>query len=124
MKLKRLNNFDKVKVKINTSIFDLQICDDHQTGLSGINSLIGSDGMIFFFDKSRHLSFHMKGCLFNLDLLFINNFKIEKIYHSAPPCVEQHCVKYRHHGNCVIELRGGTAKKFLLTEGLKITIIQ
>ena len=66
--------------KIGDLLFCLEECTDHEKGLSGREHLHPKDGMLFQFDETGKRSFHMKGCKIPLDILFIKNDEIQKIY--------------------------------------------
>jgi uncharacterized membrane protein (UPF0127 family) len=105
--------------KIGDKTFILEECKDFPKGLSKREHLLGNEGMLFNFNESGHRSFHMKECLIPLDIIFIKNNKIEKIYHDCNPCQLNECEKFEHESSdTVIELMGGTCKKNNITEGL------
>lgn len=61
----------------------------------------------------------MKGCLIPLDIIYIKNNKIDKIYHNCIPCEMSECEKFEHDSaDIVVELMGGTCKKNNINEGL------
>lgn len=74
------------------------------------------DGMLFIMKDEPH-SFWMKNCLIPLDILFINNDKIIKIHHNCPPCKTNDCIHYEGNGNMVLEIYGGSCKKYNIKEG-------
>ena len=60
----------------------------------------------------------MKNCIVALDIIFIQNDKITKIYHNCPPCKwNEECKLYKGNGNLVIEIPGGTCKKVNIKKG-------
>ena len=105
--------------KINDLLFCLEECTDHEKGLSGREHLHPKDGMLFQFDEPGKRPFHMKGCKIPLDILFIKNNEIRKIYHNCPPCDGDICEKYTcEDSDLVVELKGGTCKSKNISEGL------
>lgn len=110
--------------EIGRGLFCLEECTDFQKGLSGRDHMGNKNGMIFKFDGHDQRSFHMKGCLIPLDILFIKNNKIEKIYHNCSPCMEEECEKYTcDSADTVIELPGGTCERSGISEGLVYRLI-
>lgn len=105
--------------KIGDNTFILEECKDFPKGLSEREHLLDNEGMLFNFKEPGYKSFHMKGCLIPLDILFIKDNKIEKIYHSCNPCDLNECEKFEHESaDTVIELKGGTCRKNNISEGL------
>ena len=87
-------------------------------GMMGRNKLKG--GMVFPYDEIQKRIFHTKDCKISLDILFISNNKINKIYHSCPPCQEKICPKYSGKADNVLELPGGYCKDNNIKAGNKI----
>ncbi len=77
------------------------------------------DGLLFLYDLDEHC-FLMKNCLIRLDIIFIKNHNIYKIFHDCPICVSEFCKKYCSLGDSVLELKGGTCESLGLREGDKI----
>jgi len=105
--------------KIGDHTFILEECKDFPKGLSEREHLLENEGMLFNFNADGERSFHMKGCLIPLDIIFVKGGKIEKIYHNCNPCHMDECEKFEHgSSDAVIELMGGTCKKNNINEGL------
>jgi len=51
------------------------------------------------------------------DIIFIKNNRITKIHDNCPPCKESRCQSYKGSGDLVLELPGGTCKKYGITNG-------
>lgn len=49
---------------------------EHMRGLSGITELKGADGMIFYFEPARSVTFWNKNTHLNLDLIWLRNGKV------------------------------------------------
>lgn len=77
------------------------------------------DGLLFLYDLEEHC-FWMKNCLVDLDIIFIKDHSISRIYHDCPPCDSETCKNYCSIGDSVLELKGGTCKSLGLREGDKI----
>ena len=87
-------------------------------GLSHREHLLENEGMLFNFNDPGDRTFHMRDCLIPLDILFIKNGKVNKIYHECQPCEIDECDKYVGEADSVVELLGGTCKKNNISEGL------
>lgn len=106
-------------VKIGDHTFLLEECQDHTIGLRNREHLHEKEGMLFKFNDTGERSFHMKECLLPLDILFIENGKVKKIFHECDPCELDECYKYAcDSADLVVELLGGTCKKNQINEGL------
>lgn len=106
-------------VKIGEHPFILEECKDFSKGLSEREHLLENEGMFFSFPDDGYRTFHMKKCLIPLDIVFIKDNKIEKIFHECLPCEDEECQKYECvSADIVVELLGGTCKKNNINEGL------
>lgn len=78
---------------------------------------------VLFVMPVEESSFWMKNCIIPLDVVFIQDGKVTKMYHNCPPCLksENKCKSYPGVGNLVLELEGGTCKQLKLKRGDKIT---
>lgn len=95
-----------------------------QLGLMFREHLPDNRGMLFEFEPARPVSFWMKNCLINLDIIFLHNGEVKSIARDVPPCEDDPCPTYGtpHNIDQVIEIRGGLADEISLTEGDKITV--
>ena len=59
----------------------------------------------------------MKDCIIPLDIIFIQDGEVVKIYNDCPPCNEEECSKYCSDADRVLEIGGGMSKKFGIKEG-------
>jgi len=76
---------------------------------------------VFQTGNKKETAFWMKNCLVPLDVVFINNGKINKIYHNCPPCIDKdECKTYPGKGDLVLELPGGTCRELNIKRGEKI----
>ena len=108
-----------MNVVINNNIFKvipLFTSKDIQQGMMGKKFDGSFDGMLFFMDKGPH-SFWMKNCLVSLDIIFIDENKINVIQHQCKPCKTEECPNYKGYGDLVLELPGGTCEKYNINEG-------
>ncbi len=88
-------------------------------GLSNRPSLCRDCAMMFVFPESDQRIFVMRDMNFPLDIVFINNSKIVKIYHNLPP--EGSAPQFQYSSvvpaDRVLELNAGVAREFGLEEG-------
>lgn len=114
-----------MKVKINNNLFDVKTLltsKDTQKGMMGKKFDGSFDGMLFFMKKKPH-SFWMKNCLEHLDIIFINDNIISKIHHNCKPCFTEECKRYEGNGDLVLEIPGGTCKKYDIKEGDELELL-
>lgn len=74
---------DAIPVNICDSIFKIEVCKNPTEGLIGRS--IKYDGMIFQFENARPLSFHTRGCIEAIDIVFILRDQIVKIEKNCQP---------------------------------------
>ena len=82
------------------------------TGMMGRENLDG--GMLFIFPGVAERSFWMKDCLISLDIIFIINNKVTKVYYNCPPCYKNNCESYQGIADKVLEVPSG---KYNVNEG-------
>jgi len=114
MPLKKYNEFidpRSLEVMVGDSIFDMELCENPEKGLSGREN-VSRDGMIFIFDESSSRSFHMKDCLIPLDIVFCDGGQVVKIHENCQPCEQEECEKYTcESSDLVLEFPAGTCSK-------------
>ncbi len=104
-----------MNVIINNKPITLELMstpNSRSTGMMGREYLNG--GMLFLFPEVAERSFWMKNCLIHLDIIFIVNNKITKIYRDCPPCNTNNCTSYTGRGNKVLEL---PSSEYNISEG-------
>ncbi len=101
-----------IPVGINDHLFRMEVCTDPQVGLIGRH--IKYDGMIFQFHQSKPLVFHTIGCIVPIDIVFIHNDEIVKIYNSCEPGIESITCE---NADTVLEFHSGICKKLGIKEG-------
>lgn len=106
-----------MSVRINDIIFPAEYMTSPEEIMKGMMGRESLDGCMVFKMGIGHHSFWMKNCLIPLDILFINNDKIIKIHHNCPPCKTNDCIHYEGNGNMVLEIYGGSCKKYNIKEG-------
>ena len=114
-----------MKVKINNNLFDVKTLltsKDTQEGMMGKKFDGSFDGMLFFMKNKSH-SFWMKNCLEHLDIIFIDNNTISKIHHNCKPCFTDECERFEGSGDLILELPGGTCKKYDIKKDDEVELI-
>jgi len=116
--------------KIGNNLIKLEVAastEEIERGLMKRTSLPEDQGMVFLFHPAQKVNFWMYHTLIGLDMFFIKNGKIEKIFHDVPPC------KSEKQGDCplypggtglevseVIEVNAGYAQRHNVKEGEKV----
>lgn len=101
---------------------------DKTVGLSGKKSLSPTSGMIFVFDSKGNYAFWMKDMKFAIDMIFLNDTKVNTIYKNVqPPSPKENIASlpiYKPKGdiNYVLELPAGSIDKTGLKVGDEITL--
>lgn len=80
------------------------------------------NGMLFLLQNNKHC-FWMKNCIIPLDIIFIKDGKVTKIYDNCKPCIAFDCKSYCGDGNMVLEVEGGTCMDKNIIEGDLLEII-
>jgi uncharacterized protein len=110
-------------VKLEVAQNELEI----QHGLMDRTSMPEDSGMVFLFDPPRPVNFWMYHTLIPLDMLFIKNGKIVKLFENVPPCKSEDpkgCPTYPEGPGIevteVVEVNGGYAKRHKVKEGQQV----
>lgn len=109
-----------INTHINHNIFKTKLLKtprEIEQGMMGKRFTGLFDALLFVMDNIKESCFWMKNCIVPLDIIFIDQGKITKIYHDCKPCVKDECKRYPGKGNLVIELPGGTCKKLNIKKG-------
>ncbi len=103
-----------------------ETAEQQRLGLMYREFLPDNRGMLFEFDPARPVSFWMKNCLINLDMIFLREGVVQAIAHDVPPCENDPCPTYGPPTTVnidqVIEIRGGLAKEINLQAGDRIEV--
>jgi uncharacterized protein len=118
--------------KIGPNVIKLEVAASEQEiehGLMYRTSMPEDQGMIFLFRPARKVNFWMYHTLIPLDMLFIHNGKVKKIFHDVPQCHSENpadCQLYPGGEGLevseVIEVNAGYAKRHDLKEGQSLSI--
>ena len=117
-----LAGYNKVLWQIGNRTIDLEIANtpaQRYLGLSGRSDICPDCGMLFSFPKKEKQSFVMRNMNFPLDIIFIAEGKIIKIYHNLSPegSSPQNIYDSEVPVDYVIELLGSRAKALKIEEG-------
>lgn len=117
----------KYVAKVNGSKLFLEAAStpqQRQTGLMYRSSLKANAGMLFLFEEKDNVNFWMKNVKFPLDLIFIDDFKVVKLYNNVKACYTQDCPIYPSifSVNKVIEVNAGFCAKNKIKEGQSMKI--
>lgn len=119
------NNTGSVTIKDQT--FSVQVADTdekRQIGLSETQKLEENEGMLFLFDSANTYSFWMKNMNFPIDIIYINDNKIIKIFKNVP--VENGNIPTIYTpdkpANRVLEINAGLSEKYNFQEGDQVKI--
>ncbi len=131
-------NSDLITVEINGNTFHLEPAADDESrmrGLGGRSSIPDDGGMIFIFPEPQPLSFLMRDCLVDIDIVFIDaRGRITAVHEMAAEPLqrpeeslgeyEQRLRKYMSgvRAQYAIELRAGWLKKLDLNVEDKIEL--
>ena len=105
---------NSMPVGIMDHLLKVEICKNPAEGLIGRD--IKYDGMIFKFENAKPLSFHTKGCIVPIDIVFILNDEIVKIEEYCEPNTPNNfeCGK----ADTVLEFPAGTCKNLGISVGI------
>ena len=103
---------DKWVVIINNERYNAEYMTTSQQLQEGMMLRKSLDGCMVFRLGSGNHTFWMKDCLIPLDIVFVANNKINKIYPNCPPDRKIIPTKYPGYGDHVIEFPAGTSSKF------------
>jgi len=112
-----------MELVINNNLFNVKTVmtrKDIERGMMGKKFNKDFNGMLFLMSDGQH-GFWMKDCIIPLDIIFISNNVITKIYHKCPPCNTNECKSYIGEGDTILEVQGNTCKKLGIKIGDKIS---
>jgi uncharacterized membrane protein (UPF0127 family) len=101
-----------MQVEINGKVFPLELMrspEDISNGMMGRDNLEGCMG--FKLKRGFH-SFWMKDCLIPLDIVFVVNDKINKIFPGCQPCNGGDCQRFTAAADMVYEFPSGTCDEW------------
>lgn len=112
------------KVVINSATFNVEVAKTEKEkikGLSGRNSLAQDKGMLFVFDKPAYYSFWMREMKFPLDIVFILDNKVVRVFENVPAAAKDDANPPQFGSGVmsdkVLEINAGLAKKYKIRAG-------
>ena len=86
---------------------------DKIRGLAKRPSLMPNTGMVFFYESNVQQAFWMRNVNFPLDIIFLKDGVVTKLYKNAQPCTTEICKIYPSKGlvNQVVEVPAGFCKE-------------
>jgi len=109
---------------INNHIFKTKVLttpEEIERGMMG-KTFDQFDAALFVMNRETS-SFWMKNCIVPLDVVFVHNNRITKIYSNCPPCVTETCTNYKGKGEFVFEFPGETCSTKNIRVGDKVYFI-
>jgi uncharacterized membrane protein (UPF0127 family) len=109
-----------MNVKIGDNILPAEYMNTPEQiskGMMGRKTLNGC--MVFKMNKGYH-SFWMKNCLINLDIIFVLNNRITRIYRNCEPCDIECNKRYNGIGDHVIELPSDNSFDFKINDRVNL----
>jgi uncharacterized membrane protein (UPF0127 family) len=100
-----------MKISINDEIFNVEYLRTQEQFEKGAMGREKIDGCLLFdIGKGEH-TFWMKNCLIPLDIVFVNNKIITKIYKNCQPCdnCDEH---FKGYGDMILEFESNSEKNF------------
>ncbi|MGI0101149.1 MAG: DUF192 domain-containing protein [Nitrosotalea sp.] len=126
------DNFQKDKIKIDNMTLDVQVADTPGSMTEGLQfqqQLPFSQGMIFIFPQPQVVGMWMKDMQFPLDMIwFDSNGNVVDIEKNLAPCSDNStCTVYdgqMQNTKYVLEVTGGFADKFNITQNSRLVLLQ
>ena len=94
-----------MELSINGKRFPVEFAEDTSMGMMGRESL---DGCMGFKMKRGFHSFWMKDCLIPLDIVFVLNGRVNKVFQHCQPCNGDDCDHFTASADHVFEFPAGT----------------
>jgi uncharacterized membrane protein (UPF0127 family) len=115
-------------VSINSVTFKVELAktqEELMKGLSGRNSLPQGQGMLFVFEKPSNYSFWMRGMKFPLDIVFIHDKRVVRVFENVPAARADDASPSQFGSDVlsdkVLEINSGQAKKYKIKAGDIVT---
>lgn len=120
-------DYSIVSLKIDEKIIETELVFSSEAmylGLSGRDSLAPNKGMLFVFNDYGHRKFLMRNMNFPLDIVFLKNGEVVKIFSNLAPEGESPKNIYQYGlADMVIELPGNYFKNNNLHEGMTFELV-
>lgn len=115
-------------VTIGRKKFSVEIADsdaERILGLSNRENIGPADGMLFVFEQPGRYGFWMKDVKFSLDIIWINDGRVVDFVELAPPVSGVPATTYYPpiEIDRVLELPGGTVRRYNIDKGSPVEIV-
>jgi len=108
-------------VEVNVFVADTPLL--RRKGLSGMESLAEEDGMLFVFNESGAHGIWMRGMLFAIDIIWIDeNGRIVDVLHSVSPDTFPSVFYPSGNAKYVLEVRSGFAENLGIMAGVRVEL--
>lgn len=116
----------KVKVRAGNCNFEVElakIAKEQYQGLSRRENLAKDQGMLFLFNEKKERTFVMRDMYFSLDIIFIKDGKVIKLYQNLSPerAEPQRFYESGTEVDAVLEIGGGLSRSCAIGLGTEIT---
>ncbi len=128
----QIHDHQKISLSIDDHLLQVEVVNSSTSITKGLGnrSEIGSDGMLFLFDRKQQLVFWMKDMYLDLDFVWIADGKIVDLTENVPAPknakenLDQNLKLYRpsQDVDMVLEIPAGTIQKFGFQLGEKIQV--
>ena len=101
-------DFDEQRVFLEAAKSDR----DKIRGLAKRDHLLANTGMVFLYESNAEQAFWMKNVSFPLDIIFLKDGVVTRLYKNTQPCTTEICKIYPSKGvvNQVVEVPAGFCK--------------
>lgn len=116
--------FISMFVTINDNVFRVKPAITPESISEGMKNKTfdnNNEGMYFLLEEKEHC-FWMKDCIIELDMIFIKDGIVTKIYENCPPCKNGPCETYCAVSDRVLEIGGGLCKEMGIKEGDSVNV--
>ena len=121
------SSLEQPNVVINNTVISVMVADEadeQYQGLSDRESMNKDSGMLFVFPDYQVKTFVMRRMQFPLDIIYIKDNKVVKIYKNLEPEGDNPVNKYTSPEpiNYVLEINGGFSEVYGIEEGDEVEI--
>lgn len=105
-------------VKIKNNTFKAKVAKTPKQITNGMGFKLFNENfnaMLFMLEDGNHC-FWMKNCIIPLDIIFIRNNQITKIFPNCQPCTNTNCNKFCGEADIVLEVESGICQKLNIKE--------
>ncbi|MFZ5376345.1 MAG: DUF192 domain-containing protein [Patescibacteria group bacterium] len=127
----QIQDGSKIKIKLGKQVIEVEVANTDTSRTQGLSDRqeIGSDGLLFVFDKPDQYRFWMKQMRFGLDFIWLADQKIVEITRDVPPPVEGQQLQFLDiyqpavPADMMIEVAAGQAEKWGLEVDQELKLV-